>query len=54
VASATLTIVVSRIDIIVPTITTALMRHTCASMRSAVLTGVVVQTISSGAPAAGG
>src|SRR3954452_1338436 len=34
VSSATLTIVVSRIDMIEPTITTALMRQTCAAMRS--------------------
>jgi hypothetical protein len=34
VARATLTIVVSRIDMIDPTITTALMRQTWASMRS--------------------
>ena len=34
VASATLTIVVSRIDMTEPTSTTALIRHTCASMRS--------------------
>src|SRR5438034_9918526 len=43
VASATLTIVVSRIDMIEPTMTTALMRQTYASMRSSAETVTTVQ-----------